>query len=280
MGQKLGKETLMSYIRNFGFGSKTGIDLNGEGNGILFDVEKMGNVELATTAFGQGISVTPIQQITAVSAAVNGGFLNIPYVVNAIIDPNINNSVYENKKKTKRKVISEETSAKVRNALESVVALGTGRNAYIENYRVGGKTGTAQKVKDGHYMDGNYILSFIGFMPADEPEIVVYAAVDNAKNAPQYGGTVSAPIVRNIMLSSIDVLGIKERKNGILKEYIWTDSKYYVVPNVLGKSLKEAQDELKNFKINYSGKGDKIIYQSPEGGSMQSEDTIINLMLN
>lgn len=280
MGQKLGKETLMSYIRNFGFGSKTGIDLNGEGNGILFDVEKMGNVELATTAFGQGISVTPIQQITAVSAAVNGGFLNIPYVVNAIIDPNINNSVYENKKKTKRKVISEETSAKVRNALESVVALGTGRNAYIENYRVGGKTGTAQKVKDGHYMNGNYILSFIGFMPADEPEIVVYAAVDNAKNAPQYGGTVSAPIVRNIMLSSIDVLGIKERKNGILKEYIWTDSKYYVVPNVLGKSLKEAQDELKNFKINYSGKGDKIIYQSPEGGSMQSEDTIINLMLN
>lgn len=164
--------------------------------------------------------------------------------------------------------------------MESVVALGTGRNAYIENYRVGGKTGTAQKVKDGHYMDGNYILSFIGFMPADEPEIVVYAAVDNAKNAPQYGGTVSAPIVRNIMLSSIDILRIKERKNGILKEYIWTDSKYYVVPNVVGKSLKEAQELLKGFKVNYSGKGDKVIYQSPEGGSMQSEDTIINLMLN
>ena len=280
MGQKLGKETLMNYIRKFGFGSKTGIDLNGEGNGILFDINKMGNVELATTAFGQGISVTPIQQITAVSATVNGGSLYTPYVVKGITDPSINSVIYENKKQKKRKIISEGTSAQVRYALESVVALGTGRNAYIENYRVGGKTGTAQKVKDGHYIDGNYILSFIGFMPADEPEIVVYAAVDNAKNAPQYGGTVSAPIVRNIMMSSIDILGIKERKKGILKEYIWTDSKYYVVPNVTGKSLKEAQEMLKDFKINYSGKGDKVIYQSPEGGSMQSEDTIINLMLN
>lgn len=280
MGQKLGKETLMNYIRKFGFGSKTGIDLNGEGNGILFDIDKMGNVELATTAFGQGISVTPIQQITAVSATVNGGSLYTPYVVKGITDASTNSVIYENKKQKKRKIISEETSAQVRYALESVVALGTGRNAYIENYRVGGKTGTAQKVKDGHYLDGNYILSFIGFMPADEPEIVVYAAVDNAKNAPQYGGTVSAPIVRNIMMSSIDILGIKERKKGILKEYIWTDSKYYVVPNVIGKSLKEAQEMLKDFKINYSGKGDKVIYQSPEGGSMQSEDTIINLMLN
>ena len=280
MGQKLGKETLMNYIRKFGFGSKTGIDLNGEGNGILFDIDKMGNVELATTSFGQGISVTPIQQITAVSATVNGGNLYTPYVVKGITDPSTNSVIYENKRKKKRKIISEETSAQVRYALESVVALGTGRNAYIENYRVGGKTGTAQKVKDGHYIDGNYILSFIGFMPADEPEIVVYAAVDNAKNAPQYGGTVSAPIVRNIMISSIDILGIKERKKGILKEYIWTDSKYYVVPNVTGKSLKEAQEMLKDFKINYSGKGDKVIYQSPEGGSMQSEDTIINLMLN
>ena len=280
MGQKLGKETLMNYIRKFGFGKKTGIDLNGEGNGILFDIDKMGNVELATTAFGQGISVTPIQQITAVSATVNGGSLYTPYVVKGITDPSTNSVIYENKKQKKRKIISEETSAQVRYALESVVALGTGRNAYIENYRVGGKTGTAQKVKDGHYIVGNYILSFIGFIPADEPEIVVYAAVDNAKNAPQYGGTVSAPIVRNIMISSIDILGIKERKKGILKEYIWTDSKYYVVPNVTGKSLKEAQEMLKDFKINYSGKGDKVIYQSPEGGSMQSEDTIINLMLN
>lgn len=280
MGQKLGKDTLMEYIRKFGFGKKTGIDLNGEGNGILFDINKMGNVELATTAFGQGISVTPIQQITAVSAAVNGGYLNVPYIVKGIKDINTDSNIYENKKQTKRRVITEKTSAQVRHALESVVANGSGRNAYIENYRVGGKTGTAQKVKDGHYIDGNYILSFIGFMPADEPELVVYAAVDNAKGVPQYGGTVSAPIVRNIMLSSIDVLGIKERKNGMLKEYIWTDKKYYVVPNVVGMSLEEANKELKDFKVNYSGNGEKIFYQSPDAGTMQSEDTVITLMLN
>lgn len=160
------------------------------------------------------------------------------------------------------------------------MANGSGRNAYIENYRVGGKTGTAQKVKDGHYMEGNYILSFIGFMPADKPEIVVYAAVDNAKNAPQYGGTVSAPIVRNIMLSSIDVLGIKERKNGMLKEYMWTDKKYFIVPSVIGKTIDEAKKELVNFKVNYTGTGTKIVYQSLTPGSMQSEDTVINLLVN
>ena len=280
MGQKLGKETLMKYIRNFGFGSKTGIDLNGEGNGILFPTSKMGNVELATTSFGQGISVTPIQQITAVSASINGGKLYKPYIVKGIKDNSIKSNVYENKKELKRRVISEDTSAKVRYALESVVANGSGRNAYIENYRVGGKTGTAQKVKDGHYMEGNYILSFIGFMPADKPEIVVYAAVDNAKNAPQYGGTVSAPIARNIMLSSIDVLDIKERKNGMLKEYMWTDKKYYVVPDVVGMTIEEAKNELKEFKINYTGNGTKVVYQSLGAGSMQSEDTEINLLLN
>ena len=279
MGQNLGKDKLMKYIRNFGFGKKTGIDLNGEGNGILFDTSSMGNVELATTSFGQGISVTPIQQITAISASINGGKLYKPYIVKGIKD-NKGKYIYKNKAKLKRRVISESTSAKVRYALESVVANGSGKNAYIENYRVGGKTGTAEKVKDGKYQIGNYILSFIGFMPADKPVIVVYVAVDNAKNTPQYGGTVSAPIARNIMLSSIDILNIKERKNGMLKEYVWTDTKYYVIPNVVGKTKEEANKLLKEFKINYSGSGNKVIYQSIEAGSMQSIDTEINLLLN
>lgn len=280
MGQKLGKETLMGYIKKFGFGSKTGIDLNGEGNGILFNLDQMGNVELATTAFGQGISVTPIQQITAVSAAINGGKLNTPYVVKGIKDIITDTYIFENKTKLKRKVISEETSAMVRHALESVVANGSGRNAYIENYRVGGKTGTAQKVDNGVYMQGNYILSFIGFMPADDPEIVVYAAVNNPKGVPQYGGTVSAPIARNIMLSSIDILKIKEKDGGMLKEYMYTDKRYYVVSDVIGMSVKEANEALKGFKVNYTGNGDKVVYQSPKAGSMQSEDTVITLMLN
>ena len=181
LGLKLGKEKLFSYIDKFGFGEKTDIDLNGEAKGIMFDVNKIGNVELATTAFGQGISVTPIQQVTAVSAAINGGILYQPYVVKSISDPETNDAIIYNEPVEKRRVISEETSKMVRYALESVVANGTGRNAYIENYRVGGKTGTAQKVQNGSYMVGNYILSFMGFMPADDPDYVVYVAVDYPK---------------------------------------------------------------------------------------------------
>ena len=123
LGNKLGIEKLMSYIKNFGFGSKTGIDLNGEGNGILFKEEKMGPLELATTAFGQGISVTPIQQITAVSAVINGGILYTPYVVMNTTDEVSKTIVFENKPKEKRRVISPETSATARFALESVVAM-------------------------------------------------------------------------------------------------------------------------------------------------------------
>ena len=270
----------MGYIKKFGFGEKTGIDLNGEGNGILFKEENMGPVELATTSFGQGISVTPIQQINAVAGAINGGYLNTPYVVNAIIDDNSKSIVYENKRKIKRQVISEESSSLVRYALESVVANGTGRNAYIENYRVGGKTGTAQKVQNGKYMVGNYILSFIGFLPADKPEVIVYVAVNNPKGITQYGGTVSAPIARNILLSAIEVLKIKMHSGGMLKEYNYLDKKYYMLPDVVGLDKEEATKNLKEFKVKYSGSGNKVIYMSPSGNTFQSEGTTITLMLN
>lgn len=280
LGNKLGVEKLMHYIRSFGFGSKTGIDLNGEGNGILFKNENMGPVELATTAFGQGISVTPIQQVTAVSAAINGGNLNVPFVVSAIIDDNSKSIVLENKTVTKKKVISKEASASVRFALESVVANGSGKNAYIENYRVGGKTGTAQKVKDGHYMDGNYILSFIGFLPANDPEVVVYIAVDNPKGVTQYGGTVSAPIARSVMLSAIETLNIKEQSGGMLKEYSYLDTKYLIVPDVVGMSKEDATKALKDFKIKYTGSGDKVFYMSPSANTFQSVETTITLLLN
>ena len=192
LGLKLGKETLFKYIKNFGFGKKTNVDIIGESSGILFNVDKIGDLELATTAFGQGVSVTPIQQITAVSAAINGGKLYKPYIVKSINEPETNSVILENKPNIVRKVISEDTSKKVRYALESVVARGTGHNAYIPDYRVGGKTGTAQKVENGIYLKNNYITSFIGFMPSNNPEVIVYIAIDNAKGVTQYGGTVHA----------------------------------------------------------------------------------------
>ena len=280
MGEKLGKERLMDYIKKFGFGEKTGIDLSGEENGILFDIDKMGPVETATTAFGQGVSVTPIQQVMGVSAAINGGNLYTPYLVSSISNANTLDTVLVNKPKLKRNIISEESSKMVRYALESVVAKGTGRNAYLNGYRVGGKTGTAQKVKDGRYMDGNYILSFIGFMPANDPEVVVYVAVDNPKGVVQYGGTVAAPIAKRVLESCASALNIKKSKSDIEREYELWDIKYYEVPNVIGMTKKEARNAIGiNYQIEYSGVGEKVIYQSPKEEEFVKQGEKIRLML-
>lgn len=279
LGLKLGKDKLFNYLKLFGFGTKTGVDLNGEGAGIIFDLAKVGPVELATTAFGQGVSVTPIQQITAVSAAINGGYLYKPYIVKTLNEPETNSVVLENKPTVVRKVISDETSFKVRYALESVVTNGTGRPAFIDGYRVGGKTGTAQKVKDGRYMVGNYIVSFIGFLPADDPEVVVYIAIDNAKGVTQYGGTVAAPIARQVLLDSIDALNINKREGASDKKYNYNDKKYIEVPNVEGKSVEDAMKELKSFKVEFSGSGNNVSIQTPSAGERILEGETIKLLL-
>lgn len=279
LGLKLGKDKLFNYLKLFGFGTKTGVDLNGEGAGIIFDLAKVGPVELATTAFGQGVSVTPIQQITAVSAAINGGYLYKPYIVKTLNEPETNSVVLENKPTVVRKVISDETSSKVRYALESVVTNGTGRPAFIDGYRVGGKTGTAQKVKDGRYMVGNYIVSFIGFLPADDPEVVVYIAIDNAKGVTQYGGTVAAPIARQVLLDSIDALNIKKREGASDKKYNYNDKKYIEVPNVEGMSVEDAMKELKSFKVEFSGSGNNVSIQTPSAGERILEGETVKLLL-
>lgn len=279
LGFRLGKEKLFKYIKDFGFGEKTGIDLTGEAKGILFDLDRVGNVELATTAFGQGISVTPIQQVRSVSAAVNGGTLYQPYIVKRVENATTKETISEVNPIVIRQVITEESSKLVRFALENVVAHGSGRNAYIENYRIGGKTGTAQKVNNGHYMVGNYILSFIGFLPADDPEIVLYVAVDNPKGVTQYGGVVAAPIAKAIFSSYIEMNNVPKSKDTIPKTYNWLDTKYSILPNVIGKTIKEANNILKDYKIEYSGEGNKVIYQSPEPEYYVSDGSTVKLML-
>lgn len=279
LGRRIGKETLFKYIKNFGFGEKTGIDLNGEASGILFSLDKVGPVELATTAFGQGVSVTAIQQVAAVSAAINGGTLYQPYIVKRLTESVTNEIIQENHPQIVRKVISENTSKDLRYALESVVALGSGRNAYIEGYRVGGKTGTAQKVNNGVYMVGNYITSFIGFLPADDPQIVLYIAIDNPKGISAYGGTVAAPIARTILKDVINILNINKRVGGLEKEYRYFDTKYLTVPDVVGNTIKEAKEKLKDFTIEYSGTGEKILSMSPSPGSSIPINSTIRLML-
>ena len=279
LGFRLGKEKLFKYIKDFGFGEKTGIDLTGEAKGILFDLDRVGNVELATTAFGQGISVTPIQQVRSVSAAVNGGTLYQPYIVKRVENAITKETISEVNPTVIRQVITEESSKLVRFALENVVAHGSGRNAYIENYRIGGKTGTAQKVNNGRYMVGNYILSFIGFLPADDPEIVLYVAVDNPKGVTQYGGVVAAPIAKAIFSSYIEMNNVPKSKDTIPKTYNWLDTKYSILPNVIGKTIKEANNILKDYKIEYSGEGNKVIYQSPEPEYYVSDGSTVKLML-
>ena len=279
LGQDLGKEKLFSYLEKFGFGEKTGVDLNGESTGIMFPIEKVGNVELSTTAFGQGISVTPIQQVTAVSAVVNGGYLYKPFIVKNIKNPE-NKKILEEKNKTLvRKVISSETSNIMRRALESVVAKGGGKSAYIEGYRVGGKTGTAQKVENGRYLVGNYIMSFMAVVPSNDPEAVLYLAIDNPKNTALLSSYTTTPIARRILLDIIDALNIEKQEGGIGKDLEWTDKILYEVPNEVGLTVQEAKKQLVNFNIEYTGTGEKVISQSPEAGEKQEDRGTVRLLL-
>lgn len=279
MGERLGKEKLFSYLDLFGFGQKTGIDLNGEGKGIIFPLSRVGNVELATTAFGQGISVTPIQQITAISAVLNGGNLLKPYVLASVLEPETGNVMYQNKKTVVRKTISKETSKTMRYALETVVALGGGKAAYIDGYRIGGKTGTAQKVKDGAYLVNNYIMSFVGIVPSNDPEAVLYIAIDNPKNTALLSSYTTTPIARRILLDIIDALDIKKQEGGVEKDWQWDDKVYYEVPNVIGKDKKEVKEILEHFKVEYSKTGSKVISQSPKAGERLEDGGTITLLL-
>ncbi|MCI2253201.1 stage V sporulation protein D [Domibacillus sp. PGB-M46] len=279
LGSRLGEKKLFSYIRKFGFGEKTGIDLYGEGTGILFTEESAGPVEAATAAFGQGVAVTPIQQVTAVSAAINGGILYEPYVAESWTNPETGKTEEVRKPKKVRRVISEETSKEVRRALENVVAKGTGRNAFVDGYRVGGKTGTAQKAKDGRYLENNHIVSFIGMAPANDPKVVIYTAIDNPKGTVQFGGTVAAPIVGKMMQDVLPLLNVEKQTNQIEKEKAWNDPDFIQVPNLIGLSKKKLKEQLINVEIVAEGAGDKVVYQSPKQGVKVERGSKVRVLL-
>ena len=279
LGQMLGKEKLFNYIKLFGFGNKTGIDLNGEGTGIIFDLDRVGNVELATTAFGQGVSVTPIQQVAAVASVVNGGYLYQPYIVKSISDNGTNTIIEERNKKLVRKTISSNTSKIMRRALEYVVAKGGGKSAYIEGYRIGGKTGTAQKVENGKYLVNNYIMSFMSVVPSNDPQAVLYLAIDNPKKTALLSSYTTTPIARRILLDVINALNIEKQIGEVEKDYEWNDTVTYKVPNCIGKSVEEAKKLLVNFKIEYSGSGEKVLEQSPSPGTKHDDGGVVKLLL-
>ena len=279
LGQLLGKDKLFSYFDLFGFGKKTGVDLNGESVGIIFPIDKVGELELVTSAFGQGISVTPIQQVTAVSSVVNGGNLYKPYIVKSINEPMNNTVIIENNPKFVRKTISLETSNTMRYALESVVARGGGRYAYIDGYRIGGKTGTAQKVENGRYLDNNYIMSFMSVVPANDPKAILYVAIDNPKHTALLSSYTTAPVARRILLDIIDIMDIKRQEGGIEKVHYWDDEIYYILPNTIGKTKKEAAKDLFYYNVEYSGTGDTVISQSPNPGTYLAAGSTVRILL-
>jgi len=277
IAKRLGKDHLYQYVQAFGLTEKTGIDLPGENQGIMFDYDKFHPLEQATVCFGQGISVTSIQLVRAVCACVNGGYLYQPYIVSKVIEPLTKDVISQTQPTQIRQVISEETSQKVRDALETVVTDGGGKNAYIDGYRIGGKTGTAQKAVNGTYVDGGYILSFIGVAPIDDPQIVLYVAMDNPKNCVQYGGTTVAPIAKVMLSQILPAMGIEKVAEQREKVKTWMDIPTYEVPNYIGKTKQEVKSIY--FDFVYKGNGDFVISQYPQPNEKIAQGSTIMIQL-
>jgi cell division protein FtsI (penicillin-binding protein 3) len=207
VGQAVGPEILYKNLRNFGFGEKTGIDCAGETTGVLAPYTKWRKIDAGTIAFGQGISVSAVQLITATSAIANGGILMKPHLVQAVTDTN-GQIIKKIEPAPVRRVISSETARTIRQMMKEVVTTGgTGVNAALEGYAVCGKTGTAQKTEHGAYARGKYVSTFIGFVPADHPEAVILVIVDEPQKR-YYGGTVAAPAFKRIALETLGYLNV------------------------------------------------------------------------
>lgn len=271
IGQLLGRDKFFDYFKAYGFTEPTGIDLPGEENSIYVNTSEKGPVELASCSFGQTNKVTPLQMITAYAAVVNGGYLVTPYVVSKIVDHN-GNVIKTTEPSIRRQVISEETSAEMRQVLESVVNRKDGSNAYIKGYAIGGKSGTSQKI-DKSRETGNddlYVSSYCAFAPADDPEIIMLVMVDEptAKDANgslmYYGSIVAVPAVVNVLKEALPYMGY-------YPEYTQEELEALGVtlPAVEGETVSIAKETLEalSLKVTVIGSGDKVVAQVPARAS-------------
>lgn len=271
IGQRLGKDKFFDYFKAFGFTEPTGIDLPGEADSIYANTKEKGPVELASSSFGQTNKVTPIQMITAYAAVINGGYLVTPYVVSKIVDPN-GNIVKTTEPSIKRQVISEETSAQMREVLESVVNRKDGSNAYIKGYDIGGKSGTSQKLDDPDWYRNEdlYVSSYCAFAPADDPEIIMLVMVDEPTAVDQngalmyYGSVVAVPAVANTLKEALPYLGY-------YPEYTQEElaALGVTLPSVENESVSIAKETLESqgLQVTVIGEGDKVMAQVPVRGS-------------
>jgi stage V sporulation protein D (sporulation-specific penicillin-binding protein) len=257
--------------------------MSGEASGILANKKKATALDLATMSIGQTNNVTPIQLLTAVSAVANGGTLMKPQLVKEIVGPS-GRVITPFKKDEVRRVISEDTSKLEREVLESVVTNGTGRRSFLPGYRVAGKTGTAQKVANGGYIQGEYIASFAAFAPADNPKLAMLAVIDGV---PFYGGAVAAPVLQTVMLDSLRYLGIKPDVQAPMTpkplpglEFLPL-KKAANVPSVLGLPIAEAQKVLTQagFKGMTEGQGEMVLDQIPHGDTQVEAGSSVLLYL-
>ena len=263
LGQRLGVENYYKYFSGFGFTEKTGIDLPGEASPQYYEKDQYGIVELSSASFGQTNSLTPIQVCTGLCAIANGGKLLTPYVVSEITDEN-GNTVSKTQTNVVRQVISEDTSEKVCRMMQSVVDNGTGKNAYVAGYRVGGKTGTSTKLGESEPGEKDkYIVSFAAIAPADDPQIAMLIICDEP-NIDLGGGAICAPIAATVIEESMAELGIEPVYTDEEKEELSIST-----PSVIGKNTSDAQNTLKNagLEVKVIGNGDKVLNQSPAAGS-------------
>ncbi|MCD8390222.1 MAG: PASTA domain-containing protein [Firmicutes bacterium] len=270
LGIKLGSDKYKEYFNAFGLGDTTGIELAGESSSISY-TDDMSEVDLATSAFGQGIQVTPIQLITAVSAVINGGVLMKPHIVSEIRNDEGILASYEPEEVNR--VISEETSAKMCEILESVVSSpdATGKNAYVKGCRIGGKTGTSEKMPRG--TDAR-IASFIGFAPANDPQVVCLIMLDEPQVANRYGGTIAAPLAGELLEMTLEYLGIEKQYSEDEEPDVTIE-----VPDVRNDSVTSAQSELSDagFTVKIKGSGDTVVDQLPQPGNILGENSTVIL---
>lgn len=273
IGQNLGAANFFKYYTGFGFTEKTGIDLPGESDSFYKTEDKLDIVSLSSASFGQTNSVTPIQMCTALSAIANGGKLMQPYVVKEILDSD-GNTVSKTEPTVKRQVISEETARTVRGMMESVVTNGTGKNAYVAGYHVGGKTGTSTKL--GEFIENvektKYLVSFAAIAPADDPELVLLVLIDEP-NEDVGGGVLCAPIAASVIEQAMKSLNVEPKYTE--EEQAKVDLK---MPNLVNSTVSGAKATLteNGFKYKIVGEGDTVVKQSPsQGYTVPSGATVV-----
>lgn len=253
---RLGTDKLYEGLKSFGFGAKTGVDFFGESSGLMMNSKKVKSVDLARIGFGQAIAVTPVQMLVGVCEAVNGGKKVSPHFVEKIAYDD-GKTIYEFFSPDVR-IIGERTSAEMRTLLENVVKEGSGKKASVTGYRIGGKTGTAQKYENGHIATGKYVSSFVGFAPADDPEYVILMTVDEPSSGAYYGSIVAAPYVGDIFSKIFAYEQIAPTDNAEKIEYI-------AMPELTDKSVDYALNELKKLGlyVECAGDGDTVISTLP-----------------